>query len=84
MLGDIVNFILQFISDLIEPLFNLLPDSPIQQIRFPETSIFANVMGWINYFIPLQGMLTIMGTYLGAALIWYAVRWMMRIAQYID
>lgn len=83
MLGDIINYILTFISDLIEPAFNILPDSPIQTITFANTA-FGNVMGWINYFVPLQGMLLIMSLYLSAALIWYGVRWLMRLGKYID
>lgn len=63
----------------------LLPESPFANLSlasFPGT--FGDVMGWINYFVPISAMLGIMTTYLAAVLLWYGVRWVLRLAQYID
>jgi len=75
--------ILNWLAELAISVLNLLPESPVQGYAANLTS-FTTIMGYINYFIPVGGMLIIFNSYLAAVLVWYAVRWVLRLAQYID
>jgi len=64
----------------------LLPESPFQKFakNFQESSPFANMLNYINYFVPVGPMMSFLATYLAAVTIWYIVRWVLRLAKYID
>ena len=63
----------------------LLPESPFQKFAdsFLENSPFENILNYINYFVPIGGMVTFFVTYLTAVAIWYVVRWALRLVNYI-
>ncbi|MFD5023411.1 hypothetical protein ACFWMP_31440 [Paenibacillus sp. NPDC058367] len=85
MFGGILDAIITWLEVAARAAILLLPQSPFADLslaKFPET--FGNVMGWINYFVPIGAMLGIMTTYLAAVMIWYTVRWILRLTQYID
>lgn len=84
MIQAIINTILQFIEGLVVPVIAVLPDSPFQKITFENLGPLSNVMGYINYFVPMGEILAFLGLYLVAVAIWYGARWMLRIAKYID
>lgn len=63
----------------------ILPDSPIQKFLLAiDDTAFADIMGIINYFIPVGVMLGMLSTWLLAVAVWYVVRWLLRLVQYID
>lgn len=74
---------MNFLYDLAVLAIGWLPDSPFQQQEL-DLSGFGNVMGYINYFVPVGSFLLIALTYLSAVIVWYAVRWILRLVQYID
>lgn len=77
--------ILDFFYGLVWDSIDLLPDSPFQAgIMMLEASPFADVMGYINYFLPIGMMLNILTVYLVAVSAWYIVRYALRLAQFID
>jgi len=82
-MANIFDLILEWLVDMVVAVINLLPVSPIQSYNL-DFGAFAEVMGWVNYFIPLGAMLGIMGTYIGAVMVWYSIRWVMRITKYIQ
>ena len=84
--GSVIDWLLDFIYEGLEWVFGLLPDSPIQNSGFVADldNTFVNVMGYINYFVPIGTMLGITVVYLTAVAVWYVVRWFMRLAKYID
>lgn len=85
MFGGIVDAIITWLEVAARAAILLLPESPFANLslsKFPDA--FGNVMGWINYFVPIGQMLLIMTTYLTAVMIWYTVRWILRLTQYID
>lgn len=63
----------------------LLPESPIQKFanNYNDNAPFANILNYINYFVPVGPMITFFATYLVAVAIWYIVRWAMRLVKYI-
>jgi hypothetical protein len=83
-MGGIIDGVLDWLKDMVMAVLLLLPESPFKDLRLEMMPDFAQVMGWINYFVPIGTMLTIFTTYLAGILIWYGVRWVLRLAQYID
>lgn len=82
-MGKIMDWLLDFFYGLAQAALAVLPDSPFQDIG-QSFEGFENIMGMINYFVPVGTMLSILAVYLSAVLIWYSVRWVLRIANYID
>lgn len=83
-MGKIIDALLDWLSDMVAAVVLLLPESPFAKLSLATVPGFANVMGWINYFVPIGPMLGIFTTYLAAVLIWFGIRWILRIAKYID
>lgn len=79
MIDIILNFFLSLVTGAIE----LLPESPFANIEI-EFNEFHRIMGYINYFVPIGTILSILTLYLTAVGLYYAVRWILRIAQFID
>ena len=78
----LISSILDWILGAVIEFISLLPESPIQQ--FTASEEVQAVFGYINWFIPLGQISAIMGAILGATIIWYAVRWVLRFAKYVD
>lgn len=79
-----INWIIDLLYNLVSFVLNLLPDSPFQQIEPNPSSVFGQVMGWITYFVPIQEMIVVTLGFLGAVIVWYAYRWILRLARYVD
>lgn len=80
-----IDIIMEFLADMVEGALGWLPESPFHDIvSSGQLSGFSTIMGYINYFVPIGTILTILTIYLSAVLLWYGVRWIMRLAQYID
>lgn len=83
-MGKIIDALLEWLSDMVTAVLLLLPESPFANLSLATVPGFANVMGWINYFVPIGPMLGIFTAYLAAVLIWFGIRWVLRLAKYID
>lgn len=79
-----IDIIMEFLVDFAESALNILPDSPFANLNFDELGNFTQIMGWINYVIPVGTIVNILTVYLTCVLVWYGVRWLLRFAQYID
>lgn len=77
---DIINGLIAAIGSLVSGMLNLLPQSPFLW----DLGGLKSYMGIINYFIPFGALGGIMTTYVAAVLLWYAVRWALRFARYIN
>lgn len=84
MIAKIIDTIMDFLYDLAVLALAILPDSPFRDIDTSDLGIFGDVMGYVNYFVPISTFLLITTAYLSAVLVWYAVRWILRLVQYID
>lgn len=82
-MGRIWDWIMEMLHGLALAAVAVLPDSPIQTIGADWTG-FHTIMRYINYFVPIGGMIAIFTAYLGAVLVYYGVRWVLRITRYID
>ena len=80
-----LDAILSFLYALASLAIGWLPGSPFQTSEFRDAvKPISDVMGWVNYFVPIGQMLAVFAVYLVAVGVWYVVRWMLRLAQYID
>jgi len=79
---EIISSILDWLLEAVIKFLSLLPESPIQ--KFTSNSDVQVIFGYINWFIPLRQISAIMGAILGATIIWYAVRWVLRFANYVE
>jgi hypothetical protein len=80
MLANILQGILDFVGMLVGSVLNALPDSPFDSI----TGVLGQWASWINYFIPIGQMVTLLASYTGAVAVWYGVRWILRFSRYIQ
>lgn len=83
MIKNIVDTIMEFLYGIAVVAIGWLPESPFTDIGTSFAG-FQNIMGMINYFVPVGTMLTILTVYLTCVLAWYGARWVLRLTQYID
>lgn len=81
-MSDILNFLIDTIVDIVKSLLSVFPDSPFQKIVLPDG--FLNFLGYANYIIDFGLIMQFSVTYLTAVLIWYGVRWLLRLVRYIQ
>lgn len=56
-----------------------LPQSPVQQFANDPTHVLPETaLGWLNWFVPVQGMLGLFTAWLAAGLVWMTVRFVKR------
>lgn len=76
---ELINAVIRALGEVISFFLDLLPDSPFQKLSFN----LGEVMGYVNYFIPVGMFVDVLGLYLAAVIVWYAVRWVLRFVRYI-
>lgn len=68
------------ITDVVESILSaallLLPDSPFASFEIPE--IVRDILGYVNYFVPISAMLVVGTSWLAAIGIYYAVQTVLR------
>lgn len=79
------DWITDFVYLIAAGAIMLLPESPFQKWanNFSNNTPFENILGHINYFVPVGPMVTFFMTYLVAIGIWYIARWALRLVKYI-
>lgn len=80
MLAQVFQAILDFFGTLISSFVSALPESPFRQVS-GSLGMWAS---WLNYFVPVGQMVSMLAAYTGAVAIWYGVRWILRFARYIN
>lgn len=75
-----INYLLDLLKNLVSSLVNLLPDSPFQGV---DLGVLKDYIGYVNYFFPVHDFVLFLAAYVGAVLVWYGVRWVLRLARYI-
>lgn len=78
-----IDAVMNFLYEIAVIAIGWLPESPFVNIGVGFEN-FRNIMGMINYFVPVGTMLGILTTYLLCVLAWYAARWILRLTKYID
>lgn len=75
-----LNAIIQAFADVVISLMSLLPASPF---TWDWSFLPPGMAGWINYFIPVPALVSVLMSYVLAVAVWYLVRWILRFVRYI-
>ncbi len=73
--------IVDVLNDILSAIVLLLPDSPFANITVPDEVM--NIMGYVNYFVPVAAMLSIGASWLAAIGIYYLYQTILRWAKTI-
>lgn len=75
-----INKVIEAFGEAITALFILLPDSPFIYIL----DLTGEWIGYINFFIPIAGMIAHMELFLTAVAIYYVLRIPLRFVKGVD
>lgn len=79
--SDIFDWLFNFLSDILEWVIDLLPDSPFNKL---DTSVIEPYMGYVNWFIPLDFILSTLTAWLVAVAGYYCWSVVLRWIKAID
>lgn len=79
---DLIRQLFDWLVNAVVAILQLLPESPIQKVT--ADPLARDVCGYLNYFFPVGWCMDTMAAVLSATLIWYAVRWLLRFARYVQ
>lgn len=82
MFNTFFNWLGDRVNEILIMLLNLLPDSPFYKINLPVPVV--QIMGYVNFFIPLNLMLGLFQAWIVAVAIYYALTAIMRWAKAIQ
>lgn len=82
MLTRIINALVQLLAMIASAVLSLLPDSPFSW-DFVETIKSMPYMSVVFYFIPFEAMISITMAYVTAVVVYYAVRWVLRLIKMV-
>lgn len=84
-IADVINSFLQGLVDAVNFLISWLPDSPFKEpIEAMRTSIGSDMLGYLNFFLPVSEFLAVVSMWLAAVLMYYAVSIVLRWAKAIS
>lgn len=78
---DILKSISGWIVDGVKSVVDLLPDSPF---TFDVPASVQQMLGYVNYFIPIRQMLITLGAWTACVIVWYAASVFMRWLKAIE
>lgn len=76
MFKDFWNGAIDLANSVLNTVLALLPSSPFADIEIPQE--VKNILGYVNYFIPIRAMLAIAGSWLSAIGIYYLYQVILR------
>lgn len=79
---DFFNFIKDGFTSFVEKLIDILPKSPITYIT--ANSEVKQILGYVNYFIPIYAVISVLEVWLVAILIYYIVQVILRWLKVIE
>lgn len=71
---DISSAVVSFFSNIL----NLLPNSPFLVLRTMQNSDFAQILSFVNWFIPVGTLIDILNGWLACVLVYYAYQIVLR------
>lgn len=80
-LKSVWNGITDILNDILAAIMVLLPDSPFANIEIPPE--VKQILGYVNYFVPITAMLAIGMSWLTAIGIYYLYQTILRWAKTI-
>jgi hypothetical protein len=76
---DIVNFLIEGIVTITDFLFQWLPDSPFKaSIESIGSSFGSELLGYLNYFLPISEMAGFLALWIAGIAIYYGVSIVLR------
>lgn len=74
-----VNTILEGLVLVVNSLVSIFPDSPFKSaIDSVTTGLGSTLLGYVNYFIPVSEMLSILSVWVAAIVFYYAISTILR------
>lgn len=80
-MASIINAGIDWLKGMIAAVVGLLPDSPFA-IEIPD--YVTDIMGYLNYFVPIGSMIKVLTAWTAAIIVWYAASLLMRWIKAID
>ena len=80
-MASIITSFLSWLKSMIAAAIDLLPDSPFQ-IDIPD--YVTDIIGYVNYFVPIGSMVKILTAWTAAILVWYAASLLLRWIKAIE
>ena len=80
-MGSIVNGAISWVKGIIAGIIDLLPDSPFQ---IDIHDYVTDIIGYVNYFIPIGSMVKILTAWGACILLWYVSSLLMRWIKAIE
>lgn len=80
-MASIITSFLSWLKSMIVAAIDLLPDSPFQ-IDLPD--YVTDIVGYVNYFVPIGSMIKILTAWTAAILVWYAASLLLRWIKAIE
>lgn len=71
-----IAFLLQLVSGLLGWLSDVLPMSPFSGLGLALDGL-SDAIGWLNWLVPVSGILSLFGVWLVAAAVWQVVHFVM-------
>lgn len=85
VIADAVNAFFQGLVDTVNFLISWMPDSPFREpLETMRSSIGSDMLGYLNYFLPISEFIAVLVVWVAAIAIYYAVsivlRWLKAIS----
>lgn len=78
---DKIDFIVDIVIKILQAIIKLLPLSPF--IKMAESIEDFDFLGFLNYFIPFDVCLTMLGVWLASVAIYYIVKNLDKILEFV-
>lgn len=79
-----MDWLTDALVDAAEAILGILPDSPFKFLATMDNSQFYQWMKWLNWFIPVQQIMTILSAWCGAILFYYIFQIVLRWTKTIE
>ena len=87
-MGNFLSGIIDGFGDLANSVFEgillLLPTSPFVNIKSHLDPVFLDILGYVNYYIPIGTILTIVVAWLGCIAIYYLYQLVLRTIKAVE
>lgn len=78
-IGEVVNAALQGLVDFVNAVVSWIPNSPFREfIDSLGTTFGSELLGYLNYFLPISELLFILSTWVNGILVYYVVSIILR------
>lgn len=85
MFTKILNMFIDGLVDAVNLAVSILPNSPFRDaIQSIQSRIGSEMLGYLNYFVPISEMVSILAVWVTSIMIYYLVSIIMRWAKVIS